>query len=198
MANHGRNIVAIQEDQTGGIKAYWQHESNPRHSRLVSPINARLLSGQCSHPIKRATVQKVPSQLKRNGCRHGPFATRSGAIDGQHGHRCTQRLSNGRQPIEEIRKSLGHTRGLQDIHRNARAQPAGKRGQRQAHRHPMIVVGRNRRGNQGGRGVYPKPIGSLIDTGAEFAQFGRHRRDTVGFFDPPRSDSAQKRCTLSM
>ena len=39
--------------------------------------------------------------------------------------------------------------------------------------------------------MHPQPIGAFLDLCAEFAGFGCHRRDAIGFFHAPTADVAQ-------
>ena len=91
-----------------------------------------------------------------------------------------------RQLLKVVRERFGRTFGIKDGHRRIR-----QRYQREAHRHPVVVIGADfcvlqlcRRGDADI--IFP-----LFHLGAHFTQLGRHGEQTVRLLDPPVVDIAQ-------
>src|SRR4051812_7460165 len=86
--------------------------------------------------------------------------------------------------VEEARERLRHAARIVDAHRHA-----AERGERQAHRHAVVVVGFYRHlGLDRGRRKYFQEIAAFLDLRAELPQLRGHGGDAVGLLDAPARD----------
>jgi hypothetical protein len=99
------------------------------------------------------------------------------------------------QRLEVVGEGLGDAARIEDAHRlrRLRAGQRIERGQRQAHRHAVVVVGVDRRGTPGCGGVTSMKSSPTVHRGAELAQLGGHRGDAVGLLHAPAADAGQVR-----
>jgi hypothetical protein len=105
------HIGLVQKDAAAG-KARRQARRHGRQSRLIVQGLAGAQSGQRRQPIQGTTVEVVVAKRRRHAFGYRALARGRGTIDGDH------RRGHFGKGIEVTGKSLVHTRGVIDRHRN--------------------------------------------------------------------------------
>ena len=145
----------------------------------------RRRSRQC--PLRPCGVgQRLASPGRRIARIHRPAKTAAAIV------RCAAACLRLRrrqllQVPKEPRIRLRRAAGVSNHHAGNR-QP----DQRQAHRHPMVVVGVDLRAVQRA-GRDPQPVGPLLDLGPELSQLDRQGVNPVGFLVANMGDAADRR-----
>ena len=101
------------------------------------------LRSQSNEPVQGAGIQQVVSQPGRHFFGQRALARGGRAVDAQHRNLSGSRLTNREQRLEIVGEGLAHTLGIFDPDRQS-SRVEGS--QREAHGHPVVIVGVDGRG----------------------------------------------------
>src|SRR5690606_5395299 len=88
-ANQGAHVITAQQNPVAvvtGIETHGQLTCQPCQASLVVQRYAALLSVITQHTIKRAAIEKLPTQPLTERARDRSFAGTAGTVDGYDGY----------------------------------------------------------------------------------------------------------------
>jgi len=184
------DVFAAQE-HPAAEKLHRQLLRHPGDGRFVGGVQRQpgAAGGERRDAVQGARVEVVVAQACGHLGRQRPLARGGGAVHADHRDAGSAGLHHGKQGLEVVGEGLGDAGRVLDPHRQA---VGIERGQREAHRHAVVVVGVNAGSAPCCRRRDGDEVGTFLHRGAELAQLGGHGGEPVGFLDAPAGDVAQR------